>query len=45
MKQFSLEEFLNNPSRKVVTRDGRPVRIVCTDAKRKYKVIGLVEEE
>ena len=31
MKQFNLEEFLKNPNRKVVTRDGRPVRIVCTD--------------
>ena len=33
MKQFSLEEYLKDPSRKVVTRDGRPVRIVCTDRK------------
>ena len=33
MKQFSLEEYLKNPSRKVITRDGRPVRIVCTDMK------------
>ena len=31
MKQFSLEEYLANPSRKVVTRDGRDVRIICTD--------------
>ena len=31
MKQFSLEEYLKDPSRKVVTRDGRPVRIICTD--------------
>ena len=31
MKQFSLEEYLKNPSRKVVTRDGRDVRIICTD--------------
>ena len=41
MKQFSLEEFKKNPNRKVVTRDGRPVRIICTDAKGKYPVIGL----
>ena len=33
MKQFSLEEYLANPSRKVVTRDGRSVRICCTDRK------------
>ena len=31
MKEFSLEEYLKNPERKVVTRDGRPVRIICTD--------------
>ena len=31
MKQFSLEEYLANPSKKVVTRDGRNVRIICTD--------------
>ena len=42
MKQFSLKDYLANPSRKVVTRDGRPVRILCTDAKAKYPVIGLV---
>ena len=33
MKRFNLEEYLKNPSRKVVTRDGRPVRIICTDRK------------
>ena len=33
MKQFNLEEYLKDPSRKVVTRDGRPVRIICTDRK------------
>lgn len=31
MKQFSLEEYLKNPQRKIITRDGRSVRIVCTD--------------
>lgn len=33
MKQFNLEEYLKNPSKKVVTRDGRSVRIRCTDRK------------
>lgn len=33
MKQFNLDEYLANPSRKVVTRDGRNVRIRCTDRK------------
>lgn len=32
MKEFSLEEYLKNPDREVVTRDGRPVRIICTDS-------------
>lgn len=31
MKQFNLEEYLKNPSRKVVTRDGRNVKILCTN--------------
>ena len=31
MKQFSLEEYLKNPSRKVVTRTGIPVKIHCTN--------------
>ena len=31
MKAFNLKEYLKNPERKVVTRDGRKVRIACTD--------------
>ena len=31
MKQFNLQEYLANPNRQVVTRDGRKVRIICTD--------------
>lgn len=31
MEQFSLEEYLENPERKVVTRDGRNVRIICSN--------------
>ena len=31
MKPFNLNEYFKNPLRKVVTRDGRKVRIVCTD--------------
>lgn len=45
MKQFNLDEYLANPSRKVVTGDGRSVRIICTDSKiRNYPIIALVEE-
>lgn len=43
MKQFNLEEYLANPSRKMVTRDGRKVRIICTDAKGVFPIIALVE--
>ena len=31
MRQFSLEEYLKNPSRKVITRDGQSVKIYCTN--------------
>lgn len=45
MKQFSVKEYLANPSRKVVTREGKPARIVCTDAKGKYPVVALITTE
>ena len=46
MEQFSLEEYLANPSRKVVTRNGYPVRIICTDAnKYNYPIIALVSNK
>lgn len=31
MKPFNLEEYLKDPSQKLITRDGRRVRIICTD--------------
>ena len=43
MKQFNLKEYLENPSRQVVTRNGLPVRIICTDAKDTFPIIGLVK--
>lgn len=44
MEQFSLEKYLANPSRKVVTRDGRNARIICTDMKSTtYPVVALIE--
>ena len=42
MKEFNLEEYLKDPSKKVVTRDGREVRIICTDYKGTQPIIGLV---
>ena len=48
MREFNLEEYLKNPQRKIVTRDGRNVRIICVDRKFKvldedYPIIALVE--
>ena len=31
MKQFNLKEHLEHPDWEVVTREGKPVRILCTD--------------
>lgn len=45
MKQFSIEEYLKNPDRKVVTRNGLPVRIICTDRNYKLPVIALIKEK
>ena len=45
MRQFNLTEYLENPELKVVTRDGKPARIVCTDAKGRYPVVALVYNE
>lgn len=42
MKEFSLEEYLKNPDREVVTRAGRNVRIICTDRKGDTPIIALV---
>ena len=44
MKQFSLQEYLKNPSNKVVTRDGRNARIICTDRRDlNFPIIALIE--
>ena len=46
MEQFSLEKYLEDPNRKVVTRDGRSVRIICTNRlDENYPVIALVNDE
>lgn len=39
MKQFDLKEYLKDPNKKVVTRDGRDVRIICTDRRGGYHPI------
>lgn len=43
MKQFTLKEYLKNPSRKVVTRDGRNVKIICTNYNSTQPIIAEIE--
>ena len=44
MEKFNLEEYLKNPSRKLVTRDGREARIICTDRRDlNFPIIALIE--
>ena len=43
MKQFSLEEYIKNPSRKIVTRDGRNVTIHCTNYDSNSPIIAQIE--
>ena len=46
MEQFSLEKYLKNPSKKIVTREGKPARIICTDAKfEKYPLVALITKK
>ena len=46
MKQFSLEEYIKNPSRKIVTRDGKKVTRLdlCTDVKNTFPIIAIIED-
>lgn len=44
MKPFNLDEYLKNPSKKVITRTGKNARIRCTDVKRELDpVLALVD--
>ena len=46
MKPFNLEEYLKNPSKKVVTRDGKDARIICTDRRDlNFPIVALVAKE
>ena len=44
MKQFNLEEYKKNPNRRVITRDGRSVRIVCTNRIGDFPIIALIHD-
>ena len=42
MRPFNLDEYLKNPKLKVTTRDGKDVRIICTNAKgTRFPVVAL----
>ncbi len=44
MKQFNLEEYIANPNKKLITRDGRKVtKLLCTNAKGSLPIVALVE--
>lgn len=45
MKPFNLQEFQKDPSRKIVTRCGFPVRIICTDVKGSTPIVAVIEKE
>lgn len=47
MKPFNLEEYLKDPSRKLVTRDGKHVRVICTDRETndEYTIIVLAKDD
>lgn len=43
MERFSLKEHLKNPSKKVVTRIGEPIKIIYVNKLGKYPIIGLLK--
>ena len=45
MKEFNLNEYLKDLSQKVVTKDGRKVRIICTNAKNEFPIIALITND
>ena len=45
MEQFNLDTWLKDKSRKVITRSGHNVRILCTDQRGNMPIVALVEFE
>ena len=46
MKQFNLDEYLKNPDRHIVTRNGIDAKIICTDGSIKaYPIFALIQNE
>ena len=45
MKQFNLDEYLKDTSKRVVTREGKPVKIHCTNFASDNPVIATMEDD
>lgn len=46
MKQFNLEEYLKNPTKKVITGSGKSVRILCTNRlDATFPIVALIYNE
>ena len=43
MKQFNLNEYLKSPNKKVITRDGKPVKILCTNLVSDKPVVAQID--
>lgn len=39
MERFSLEKYIKDPSKKVITRNGLNVRIICVDRKSENQLL------
>lgn len=44
MKQFNLDEYLKNPDRRLITKDGRSVRIICTNKLGRWPIVALISD-
>lgn len=46
MKQFNLQEYLKNPDKKIVTKNGLDAKIICTDGSNpKYPIFALIQNK
>lgn len=44
MKQFNLVKYLENPNQKIITKDGKSVRIICTDRESSdFPIVALIK--
>ena len=44
MKEFNLDEYLKNPNKKVITREGRSVTILCTNFLSSEPIVAEIKE-